>query len=59
MRVCTEQLRQVVVDELWVNALFEVSHLISSREVGIDGSEYDKKVGCRRQRKIDILQTLV
>ncbi|VBB25403.1 unnamed protein product [Acanthocheilonema viteae] len=23
MRVCTEQLRQVVVDELWVNALFE------------------------------------
>ncbi|VDP12922.1 unnamed protein product, partial [Onchocerca flexuosa] len=30
MRVCTEQLRQVVIDELWVNALFEVSHLISS-----------------------------
>ncbi|KAK6110790.1 hypothetical protein QQG55_41125 [Brugia pahangi] len=23
MRICTEQLRQVVVDELWVNALFE------------------------------------
>uniref|UniRef100_A0A1I7VZS2 MHD1 domain-containing protein n=1 Tax=Loa loa TaxID=7209 RepID=A0A1I7VZS2_LOALO len=23
MRICTEQLRQVVVDELWINALFE------------------------------------
>lgn len=28
MRACTEQLRQVVVDELWVNALFEVRFIV-------------------------------
>ncbi|KHN73911.1 Calcium-dependent secretion activator [Toxocara canis] len=43
MRACTEQLRQVVVDELWVNALFE--KIYSDFELhGIDDERLNSKI---------------